>query len=210
MSLPTYRGYPVLTWRPDWQGVSLGTSFEQTKARWDAGTGPIRDDNPYDVAPRTRRRIRYVFKSRETTRDAEAFILNTCQGRLKPFWLSTWSPDVRLTAPCAADELELFIQWIGYDKFLKGARGRNHVAIWPQFNTLAPIFREIVDNTVESTTVEKLILDTDLGATLALKDPVTFLLLCRADSDDLIIEWQHTGGVSILEFPVIDLPEETP
>lgn len=209
MSLPTYLGYPVLHWQPDWQGPTPQTSYRRSKARWDSGIGQVRDDSPYVPAPRTLRTMRYVFGSRAEILDAQDFLLTQAQGRLKPFWLASWTQDMVLLEGAAADADELVIRPMGYQPLLAGdGKGRRHVALWPRNTSGSVVYREITDHSVEAG-AERLVLDADIGVALDVRDPVDFLLFCRLDADELTLQWEHMT-VATLELPVIDLPWEVP
>lgn len=206
---PVYLAVPVILWEPDWSGPMIDMEFLRAKNRLDAGAGKFKDDAPYEPGPRTRRRIRYLFSPRAEVLEATQFLLEIVKGRLKPFWVPSWTPDLELVVGAAAADDELIITPIDFDRFYGGAgKGRRHLAIWPSAAPETILFREIVATSVNVDEDEVLTLDAALGVDLAVEDRVAFLLLCRADSDDLVLNWQNREA-AILELPVIDLPMES-
>lgn len=211
MALPTYLGYPVLTWEPDWSSSTSDWEFVRKKNRWDNGIGRVRDDSPDTLGPRTQRPPRYVFGSKAEIEEARDFILNTAQGRLKPYWLPTWIPDLPLVDRCDATEAVLTVRPFGYGAYLAGASvGRSHVAVFPwRASPLTILYREVLSSAVNLDGNEELTLDAVLGQHLEVDEMVCWLMLCRANSDDLALRWQNPQ-VAILEMPMIDVPLETP
>jgi hypothetical protein len=211
LTLPTYLGYPVLGWEPNWSDPSPNADLRQTKFRLDNGSGKVADDAPYTPRPRTARTLMYDFTRRSEVLEAQELLRDVLIGRLMPVWVPLWTDDFKLTAGCAYNERDLFITPIGFKRYYEGVGlGRTHVALFPMASGRDTMLcRAVVANTVEIDGREKITLDSDLGVPLAVSDLVCFLLLCRADSDDLTIEWT-SWQTGTLELPVIDLPREVP
>jgi len=214
LSLPTYLGLPVLDWRPDWQGPSTTLGFEQSKSRWDESGGPVEDDAGYVEGPHTVRTVRYVLKTRARVIDARELLQTVVKGRLKSFWVPTWSPDFRLAAGTLSGSAVITTTPSGYVKFLQGAnKGRAHVALFPRLTGGTIIYREIVsaveivNEDFNRSENEELTLDSVLTDDLNVLDPGCWLLLCRAASDELAIVWEN-ADTAVLELPLIDLPRE--
>jgi len=204
MSFPTYLTYPVVTWEPDPQDPV--TTLVRRKNRWDGNAGKVRDDHPYDTGPRTIRRHRYVFLSRAEIMEALDFIRATAQGRLKTFWVPNWVDDVYLTAGSLAASSTLSISNIGFTRWYTGTNvGRAHVALFPTGSPGTILYRHVTAADVVSETAESLTLDSALGLDLAVGDRVCFLLLSRAESDDLVLH-RDSWETAILEMPLIDVP----
>jgi hypothetical protein len=208
MAFPLYQGLPVLDWEPDAISPSSGLEFRSAKTRWDNTAGRVADDNPYEPGPRTRRTFRFVLDGRSEIADMVTFLLTQVQGRRLPFWVPNWMPDMLLaTARVAADD-DLYIAPIGYVRSFAGqGRGHAHLAITPRAAGGGIRYREITHATEELDGTERLRLDAALGEDLAVTDPVSFLLLCRADADLVPLVW-HTPELATLELPLIDLPWE--
>lgn len=204
MTFATYLAHPVIHWEPDW--LDPVTTFHRRKFRWDNRTGNVRDDHPYEVAPRTLRRMRYVLTERSEIIDALDLIKTTAQGRLKAFWVPDWVDDVFLTAGSLAASSTLAITNIGFTKWYFGeGEGRAHVALFP---TAAPgtiVYREVTTSVVVSATAETLTLGAAIGTDLAVGDRVCFLLLCRSDSDEIVLHREH-WTLAVLELPIVDVP----
>jgi len=204
MTFPTYLAHPVITWEPDWQEPV--TTLFRRKNRWDGKAGKVRDDTPYEISPRTLRRVRYVFTTRAEIMEALAFIRDTAQGRLNAFWVPEWVDDVFLTAGASSGSTTLSITNIGFTKWFFGAgKGRQHVALFPTGSPGTVVYREVTAAAVVSETAETITLDSAIGVTLAVGDRVCFLLLCRAESDDLVLH-RESWDIAILELPLIDVP----
>jgi hypothetical protein len=211
MPLPTYLGYDVLDWMPAWSAVTPNWQYSHKKNRWDNLISTIRDDKLYSLSPRTRRTLRFIIEGEQNIEDVRNFILQVAQGRLKPFWVPSWIHDLPLVAPCAAIEDILTVRPFGYDPYLNGAQiGRQHVALYPwNASPSAIIYRKIINESVNIDGDEELTLDSALGVDLEVHEMVSWLMLCRADSDDLTIQWENSSLVTF-ELSIIDLAMETP
>ncbi len=212
MSLPTYLSMPILDWQPDWSDPSRVLKFTQVKNRLSAGgPGPLRDDAPHQLRPRTSGRLRYILESRDDMLAARDFLRDTTQGRRKSFWLPLWSQALHLSDPLADDSTSLVITRSGYTRLYAGeGRGREHLAFFPRVPGEAQtlVARKITDAS-EGDTTETLTLSSAVGYDVTLKDLVCFLLLCRLDTDSPILQWESFSS-GILEVPFIDLPVQTP
>ena len=210
MSLPTYLGLPVLTWEPDWTTSGQVTGARRTSRRQDAGVGRFKYESYYPSSSRTPRRLRYVFTSRQEVIDAKE-VLEQIKGRCKTFWVPTWTDDLTLVEPCDPDQAALRITGVGYIRFyLAPAGGRRHLALFPGGPVPENLLlRKVTTATAETGGDETLTVNANLGVRMEAGDRISFLLLCRADSDRLTVTWEGPT-VGTLELPTIDVPRETP
>jgi hypothetical protein len=208
VSLPTYLDLPVLSWRPDWSPPSPSHEVRSLKERLETPGGRFADDPLYETITRRARMVRYVVKGRTAIEAARTALLEEIPGRLKPFWLVSWTPDLQLTAELAIGAVDLTVTPLGYDRFLAGEdKGHLHLALWPRSNGGEPVYRQITGNSVEAG-AEVLTLDSPLEVLLDQRDPVCWLALSRLDSDEVVIRWENMD-VATLELPIIDLPLES-
>ncbi len=216
MSLPTYNSIPILDWMPDWTDPSRQMQFVQQKNNLEgnsAGPGPFAWDAPHQTRPRTSRRLRYVLMSRADMVMAREFVRDTAQGRRTSFWVPLWSQAVQLTAPVLSTDTTMTIMRSGYSSLYAGAGlGREHIAIFPRVPTVEQTLlpRKItasVDN--PSLGTETLTISSAPGYDVATTDLICFLLLCRLDTDQPLLQWASAAS-GVLEVPLIDIPAETP
>ena len=211
MSLPTYRGFPVLDWSPDISDPSGAFEFRSGRNMVDGYAGPLRYDQPAQARPRTARTLRYLLESRADLLTARTFLRETAAGRLRGFWVPMWAEDLHLSATMLAGSASLVITRIGYAKFYSGAGlGREHVAVFPHIANTGPLLtcRKITAASATDAT-ETLSLDAAVGNDLTVDDLVCFLFFSRADDDKLVLTWE-TMVHGTLEIPLLDLPTETP
>jgi hypothetical protein len=214
MSLPTYLGFPILDWEPDWKDPSRTLRFIQPKNRvGENSPGPMYDDAPHHERPRTTMRLRYVFEDRAQVVEAREFIRDVAKGRLKSFWVPIWSQAVHLAEAATDMDDQITVTRSGYANLYAGAGlGREHVALIPRIpgEALTLIPRKVESATLdEMEDVEVLALDSAIGEDVPVDGLVTFLILCRLDTDSPALRWE-SRSVAIMEMPLIDLPREAP
>lgn len=213
---PIYRGAPVLDVLPDWSAPSLALGFHQAKNRLDGGAGPLREDSPAQLRPRTARRLRYLLETRADVLAARTFLRTIVQGRWSGFWVPTWAEDLHLATAVGAADVTIAVTRIGFSRFYPlldaggEGLGRQHLAFFPQQTAAPPLLvcRKITGiATVGETDV--LTIDAALGFAFTTNDLLSFLLFARADADQLLLQWE-TFTSAVLELPLLDLPRETP
>lgn len=212
MSLPTYRGFPVLDWQPDMQGPSITLQLAQTKNVLDGFAGALTYDSPAQPKPRTPRTLRYILETRDDMLDARAFLRETAAGMLNSFWVPIWSEDLHLAAATIAASADLVITRMGFDTLYGGeGLGREHVALFPYTDGVgvSMVCRKINAVSASDDLTETLTLDDTVGTDLNPGDLACFLLFCRASADKLDLVWE-TMINGTLEIPLIDIPMETP
>lgn len=210
--LPTYQSLPVLNWWPDWSDPSRGIQYPMRANRVDGIAGAVVWDAPHVTRPRTARRLRFLFSTRAEALEGRRWIREVFKGRLKTAWVPLWVDAFKLAADVDDAATTMTITRSGYTDYQGGAgNGREHIAAWVQTGSGPELFyRQITGSTVDAEAgTETLTLDSAIGYDLTTRDPLSFLLLCRADSDALVLDWQSVG-LAVLELPLIDIPRETP
>lgn len=169
-----------------------------------AGTGTrfVEAVDPADTAVRV---FEWMCFSRSEAKTLRQFIDGRL-GRALPFWLVSFAADFTLTASAAAADRDIYVEEAGYvaNVFPMGPY-RRYIAIrYPG----GVAYRKVTAAVVSSPGVERLTLDTAIGADIVPEYTlVSFMRLSRLDSDDVRIEW--TGGhFAKCSMPVRELPNE--
>lgn len=184
----TYRGYPVLTDRPDWS-EEFSLSMDRKLSVLDANTGRV---NIEDIAqmPMTTQLMRWTLTDRAEIHAyrQRAFALRGKQGRL---WVPTWTDDLTLATATASADTNIDVTYCGYSDYLVGAINRRDIRIELQNGTA--IYRRITGATRLNATTERLSLDSAIGADLNPTDiaQICYLALCRPDSDAVELAYFH-------------------
>lgn len=185
----TYRGYPVLTMRPNWVG-GLSLEMQRKLAELDAMTGPrVYEDESGLPAPV--QRMRFLLQTRAEV-DAFRRLLYALRGRHGAAWVPTWEDDVEVVATVADTATAVEIAFMSYARQINLATGRRDLRIETRAGQV--FYRRIDSVEVISSSVERLTIDAALGVTLAPADilSVSFLQLMRMDSDQ--IDLAHWTG----------------
>jgi hypothetical protein len=212
ITLPTYRGKPVLHWEPDADGPTSRIRFTQSKNRLGTPAGPVHDDSPHRASPNTERRLRFVLDNRADLIDARSLVADVLEGRRNCFWVPSWLEDLTLAEAIADDDDEITIHGCGYSDYYAGeGKGRDHIAIFARVEGEAPtmIRRQIESSVTNEDGTETLTLDSAVGLDVSVGAMVSFLHFMRSADDRLVLEWE-TMSVGVLEIPLVDVPMEAP
>lgn len=186
----TYRGYPVLTDRPDWSEEPALT-FERKLFEFDPGTGAFAVEDEAQM-PLTQQSMRWLFVERAEV-DRRRKLLHALRGKQGRIWVPTWTDDLIVTASIGNAALAIDVEWCGYSLYLAGDVQRRDIRI--ETTSGLVLYRRITSSSEINPTTERLIIDTALGVDL---DPidivqVSFLSLCRQASDAAEFGW-FTGA----------------
>jgi len=176
---PTYRGAPVLEWRPVW------TSDPQWAPEREVVTAN------HDVAPPLgfdlvgmplHRLVLSLAASGRTEMQTLRGLLLAMAGRWSPAWVPTWAHDLRLAANVVNGAITLDVQGPLLSRQALGANRRD-VRIALHDGTV--LYRRVTQAQLQNPTTDRLTLDSTIttGFTVGQVAMISFLSLCRQDSD---------------------------
>lgn len=177
----TYRGWPVLTARPD-ETEDLTLAMQRLLQVMDNTTGRQAVTDPAGQAF-TLQGYRWVLGSRAEHTALRALLYHL-QGRFQALWLPTFADDLTLAAPVAPADMGVTVRNVGYSRFAGGTPGRRDIRI--ELRSGVVYHRRITDAS-EAGATETLTLDSTLGALVTPGDVarISYLALCRLDQDDI-------------------------
>lgn len=134
--------------------------------------------------------------------------LDARKGRMVPFWIPTYTPELVMTLDGAALDSSVRVANVGYGRFLFPFQARRYLAIISGNGTF--LRRKVTLVTDNGDGTETLSLDAGLGIVLpASRTLVSFLVLCRLEDDFTPLTWdgpEHAEAV--VRFR--ELPKEVP
>lgn len=195
--MPTYRGAPVLELDIGW-ATDPEHRPDRDVAVVDNATGvPAYFDQPgIPLAA-------YRFQCDLVGRDARAgfrSLLYGLAGRWTPIWIPSKAQDLVPVAPLASGSPVMDVQWAGISQWPLQVNRRD-LRIELLDGTV--IYRRITERSEISASVERLVLDANLGVDVGASDVVlvSFLSLCRQESDtNLLRYWSEDVLSSELGF----------
>lgn len=182
----TYRGYPVLTDKPNWS-EDLSDEW-QRKTQWfdSPSAGYFVDDE--SGLPTHRQGQRWTLTSRAQI-DTYRQWLYARKGRLTSFWLPTWAADIVVLTDFGTSTTVFDIEHQGYTKQVNEGIGRRDIRI----ETVAGViyYRRILSASELNSTTERLTIDSALGVSLTAANirSVSFMALARLEADAVEIGW---------------------
>lgn len=182
----TYRGFPVLTTRPN-TVRDLEHGFDSGAETFDVGLGPV---SVFDWAgiPLPRQAQDWALAGRA---EISAFrsLVYSLQGKAKSIWVPTWLSDLTVVASLGSSSTALRVAWRGYTAHLVDQPNRRDIRI--ALRSGAVHYRRITAASVISSSIEELTLSSSLGVAIAPADveQVSFLALCRSESDAFDFDW---------------------
>lgn len=215
MSLPTYLSLPLLNFEPNWVDPSLGMTLAQAKTAMgtDLSPGALAYDAPYQSRPRTSVKLSFVLSSRAEMLAARDFLRSVALGRWKAFWVPLWTRSFLLAADIADDATTFTVVSSGYvaDDYAGAGLGREHLAFFPRVpgTDLTIVGRKVSGVVDNEDGTETITISSAVGDAMKAGDVVSYLLLCRLDTDVPALVWE-TAETGTLELPLLDLPRETP
>lgn len=154
----TYRGIPVLEWRPDESEDPTAQADRQLEAI-DGDIGLVVFD---DVTGRPWELQSHDFLLRgRGDRAGHRSLMYWLQGRYQRVWLPTWADDVQLLDPVAAGAVTWFVANAGITSYLRQQDGRRHLRV--ELNTGQVFYREVLASSVADSARETLLVDAALG-----------------------------------------------
>lgn len=176
----TYRGYPVLTARPDWSEDPT-TTYERKLALFDPGTGPAATEDEAEM-PMVEHSMRWILDSRaEIDRHRKlAFALRGKAGRI---WVPTWNDDLIVVAAIGDSALAIEVEWTGYTEYYQQDPNRRDIRI--ELVNGEVYYRRVTSSSVLEEGTERLVIDSALGVNVQPDDisQVSFIALSRQAGD---------------------------
>ena len=200
--MTSYLGFDVLERRPNMREAVTDVS-PRSLAIHDPGLG-AREVQARDLAPAFQRSHLWTAQGLQAIADLRTW-LAARKGRAVPFWVSTLRQDLILAAPANAADAALTIEAIGYARFAYPHKARRHLALHLPGATL---YRQVATAT-EGGATEALALTSALGTSVPLGTLVSYLVLCRLDSDEIELVW-HTDQLVEASIAFREIPEEVP
>lgn len=198
-------GFDVLETQTD-RVRGIGDQYLRSAYLLDNGTG-IRAADATFPAPAIARDMTWVAFTRAEVKALRAFI-DARKGRAVPFWMPSWDDDMTLTAPVSAGVNVFTVQSMGYAANVFPA-GPAHRYIYLLDGTTAR-FGKVTGAVDNGDGTETITLLNNLTADISpATTQISFLRLCRLDSDDVDIEW-ITGGIATARLSIVELPAEVP
>lgn len=181
----SYRGAPVIEAVPD-EARDLGYDVDRILQTIDNQVGIVRQIDTAGFAfPRQAYAITCANRA-----DAVALrgLLYALRGRQVAVWVPTFAQDLTLAATLAHDSVFLAVARCGYTRFVGQRAGRRDLRI--DVVGHSPIYRRIVASAEVDAATELLTLDAALGIDVspAQVRRISFMALCRMDSDDVEID----------------------
>lgn len=182
----TYRSYPVMLLKPNWT-EDPRQDYVRKLQELDNRTGGLYVDDEAG-GPITLQSHRWLLNGRAEI-DAFRQWLYARKGKLSAFWMPTWAQDFLVVADIGAAALTIDVEHSGYRLEINQARGRRDIRIELRSGTV--YYRRITASTEVSTTVERLTINSALGAGVDKDDIVlvSFMRLVRLDADSAEIAW---------------------
>lgn len=183
-----YRGVPVLTNKPNWlRDPSM--DFSRLAERFDDDIG-IATQYDRGGIPKTRQAHDWTMFSKAEVSSLLGLIYGL-RGKCGELWVPTWHNDLKVVAAITAGATALQVEWLGYTLHLQADINRRDIRI--ELNNGSVFYRRITASSELSSAIESIGIDASLGIAVAITDiaQISFLSLCRSDSDILEIEyWQ--------------------
>lgn len=182
----TYRGFPVLATRPhtgqdpDTEATILIESVED-------GLGPAAVFD-YVGAPLDRQAHAFWLNGRAAIAELRS-VIYYLQGAQKSLWVPTWLDDLTIAANLGSGATALQVVNVGYTANLFEAVNRRDIRI--ELRSGAVHYRRVSAASVISPAIEQLTLSSALGVAITPADvlQISYLALCRSDSDLFQFDW---------------------
>lgn len=202
--MTTYKNFDVLLERTDRSG-DLGATAKRGLSIIQSAVGKRITMDRWGVPSIVRSFVWAAFSR------AEIGVLRTFlaarKGRAVPVWVSTDNADLTLALGAVAGSTTVTVKKVGYSTFVFATgNGRRHLAVRTgETVQLAKVIacRDNLDGT------ETLTLDTPLTANLMAGKTMSYLVLCRLESDTVRIAYV-TPTVAEASLNFVELPKETP
>jgi len=177
--LPTYRGFPVFEWVPDWSQDPRWAPVRRLSVV-DYGTGPWQT---FDLVGKPEDEVALQLAAVGPAEiSALRDLVYALAGRWQPVWVSTRGQDLRVVAPAAAAGDTLDVEACGLVGAPVSATRRDLRIELAGGNVL---YRRVVAISAVGDDVERLLLDTPLGADVSPENvgAASWMLLARQTAD---------------------------
>lgn len=188
LSETSYRGYPVVTERFNWLEnpiMDQGRSVEI----FDYGVQqPLWVDE--SGIPEFLKTYLWTSLSRAES-DTMRQWFYARRGRLAGCWCPTWARDLELVVTAGAADTALDVSHRNLAQHVDAGVNRRDIRIELHSGTV--FYRRITGMTELDDTTERMIIDTALGQIVTVADVrlISFMALCRLDSDGVEIAWRN-------------------
>ena len=187
ITLPTYRGWPVLERQPQESG-DLTATFHRLTHSLDNQVGkPLLVDPPGRAFP-VMEQLWWIFGLEEHS--AFRGLLNFLNGRQKALWLPTWANDVTIVSAVTAGLDTVDIQHINYNRHGYLQAGRRDVRIALRDGRV--FYARVVGAAQVDVNTERLQFESGLPAAFEPEDVylVSWMVLSRCEQDEIEISHQ--------------------
>lgn len=204
----TYLDFDVLELNYNRAGA-VQEDVDRQFALLDPGTG-VRTPVEQWTAPAPVRPFTWHARGRAEIALMLAFLDARC-GRAVPFWFTTYQWDLTLAADVGASAAAIDVLFARYTEQMFGTTGaRRHIALWTCGIGAMQYHRVTGASDPEDGTPETLTLDPVTGlAYPAATTVVSFLKLCRLESDEVTIRWL-SPLIARATIAVREIPLEAP
>ena len=173
----------------------------------DTGTG-TRSSDARGSAPTPVRPFQWTCLDRAAIAQLRAFV-HARKGRAVPFWVPTYQQDLTLATDLTSGGSTATIRWVGYSQYLFANTGRRHLAFIQPGGAM--LLRKVTGVSDPGTYITE---DLALSASVSPTQPaattiISFLRLCRLESDELVIDWK-SRSVAEATLQLHDLGMEAP
>lgn len=186
----TYRGFPVLTRKPNWEDDPEAT-YARRMVEIDLEVGGVSWDDESGL-PDVLFGYRVTPAARDEIEALRAFLFAR-QGRRKALWVPSFARDVIVvTDPIASGAVNIDVEACGFTDYVEAGVNRRDLRIELRNGTI--YYRRVTGSSTVDEDTERLTLDAPLGATIAASDIVTisFMALARLDQDG--VEFAYWSG----------------
>lgn len=182
----TYRTFPVLTIRPSF-ARDPETSLDRMTYRVDDDIGLVNDHDEVGI-PLYRQVHDWNLEGRAQL-NAWRSMVYALNGKRNSLWVPTWLDDLTLVGNMASGATAMPVAWSGYAARIAQATNRRDLRI--ELTSGAVLYRRIMSSVDNGNGTETLTLNSALGVavTPAQVAQVSFMGLCRSDSDQFEIGW---------------------
>lgn len=183
----SYRGYPVLTTRPGW-ARDPETTWDRPARTVDDDVGLVQVFDSLAAAPLYRQVHAWQLEGRPALARFRK-LLYALRGKRGSLWVPTFLDDLTPVAGMTSTDTALRVAWSGYAARIAQAANRRDLRI--ELASGAVLYRRITASVDNGDGTETLALDSALGVAVAAADfaQVSFLALCRSDSDAVEFSW---------------------
>jgi hypothetical protein len=206
ISLPTFKGFPVLEQSPNWIS-DLNRTYNRSIGLLDPKIGPITVISKAQT-PIVEQEFPWYLENHAAVTKFRAFLLGQF-GQLSPFWIPTWDQDLVLAHDLGSADTGVTIASEFYTRFLFPAKARRYLAFIPADGS-GNVYAKVTAAVDVGDGTEILTLEAAPGKVFPkATTQVSFLTFARLASDDSEIEWfSNDLAQATLRFQ--EVPTEVP